>query len=227
MSVVAIGLAGLTLGALGSLHCAGMCGPLALACARAGGASHHAALRAGLYQVGRIATYAGLGVAFGWFGAEVNLLTGQAAASVIAGATVILVGVYGRRLERSAWWRGAIAGLGASVLERFGRATPLVFGAVNGLLPCGLVYTALAASLSLGHTGWGAWFMVAFGFATSPGLLLAGYLGSRGGRGRSAQILFPAASVLAGTLLIVRGLAAELPFAWANYLATHPVLGCH
>jgi len=51
-----------------------------------------------------------------------------------------------------------------SYLTRYG------FGVVNGLLPCGLVYAALAVSVAVGHPAWGALAMVAFGFGTVPTL---------------------------------------------------------
>ncbi len=43
-------------------------------------------------------------------------------------------------------------------------------GVVNGLLPCSLVYAALAVSVAVGHPVWGALAMVAFGFGTVPTL---------------------------------------------------------
>lgn len=226
MTLATVTLAGLTLGALGSLHCAGMCGPLALACSRAG-RSGSALADPALYQLGRIATYVGLGLTFGAFGARLDLFAGQTVASITAGASLLVVGVFGRRIERAVSGGAWLSRAFGAASTRLGVATPIALGTVNGLLPCGLVYTALAASLALGSPSAGAAFMVAFGVATSPALLFAGWFGSRVGASRTPRALFPVASAVAGGLLVFRGVAFELPFAWANHLAMHPLFGCH
>lgn len=218
-------LAGLALGAVGSLHCAGMCGPLVAACMGAGKGASSINTASLLYQLGRVSMYVLLGLIFSAFGSTVELLAGQSYASIVAGVLLVVVGVFGRKIEaRFAATSFLAKGYGYAA-ARFGAFTPLGFGLLNGLLPCGLVYTALAASLAFGHSSEAAVFMLSFGIATSP-LLLAVSFVSRRWAGLSAK-LFPAFSLVAGLILVYRGMQAELPNDWINYLAIHPALECH
>ena len=218
-------LAGLTLGAVGSLHCAGMCGPLVAACMGAGKGQASVNKANGLYQVGRISTYVLLGLIFGFFGSSIQLLAGQSYAAIAAGAVLILVGLFGRQLESKLGATTVLAKAFGYTSARLGALAPLGFGFLNGLLPCGLVYTALAASLAFGSATNGAFFMLAFGVATSPVLMAVTFVSNRW-RGLSAK-LFPAFSVIAGLVLIYRGLHATLPPDWINFLAANPQLSCH
>lgn len=218
-------LAGLTLGALGSLHCAGMCGPLVAACMGAGKGNTSVNKASMLYQFGRISTYVLLGLMFGYFGSSLELLGGQSYASIFAGVFLVIIGLFGRKIESSLGATTVLAKAYGYTSSRFGAAAPLGFGLLNGLLPCGLVYTALAASLAFGDPFVGAVFMLAFGLATSPLLMAVSYVSLRW-RGLSSK-LFPLFSLIAGAVLIFRGLQAELPADWMNFLAMHPQLECH
>jgi len=218
-------LTGLTLGALGSLHCAGMCGPLVAACMGAGKETSSINKASLLYQVGRVSTYVFLGLLFGYFGSSIELLAGQTYASIIAGVLLIVVGLFGRKIESALGATTVLAKAFSYTSSKFGAAAPLGFGLLNGLLPCGLVYTALAASLAFGAPMLGAIFMLSFGIATSPLLMAVSYVSQRW-RGLSSK-LFPVFSLIAGVVLIYRGLQAELPLDWMNYLVMHPQLECH
>ncbi len=152
-------------GLLGSVHCIGMCGAFAASCTRA---------RGGLaaWHAGRLATYTALGAVTGAAG---RLLPGPAWLSA-AVATVLLV-----------WFALALAGLvpeprvlppgmakaGARAAGASSSAAHLLFGAVNGLLPCGLVYAALGAAMAQADPVAGALVMLAFGAGTLPALTAA------------------------------------------------------
>ena len=218
-------LTGLTLGALGSLHCAGMCGPLVAACMGAGKGNTSVNKASALYQIGRISTYVVLGLIFGYFGSSLELLAGQTYASIFAGVLLLIVGLFGRQIEAKMGATTVLAKAFGYTSQRFGDAAPLGFGLLNGLLPCGLVYTALAASLAFGDPLLGATFMLSFGVATSPLLMAVSFVSQRW-KGLSSK-LFPVFSLIAGVVLIYRGLQAELPADWMNFLALHPQLECH
>lgn len=126
------------------------------------------------WHTGRIATYCALGAIAGGFG---DVLPGPAwIGSVVA--TVLLV-----------WFAAALAGLtpepriplpglarlGAASLSAQGWPARLLFGLVNGLLPCGLLYATLG--LAVGSGGWwqGALTLFVFGLGTLPGLSAAAY----------------------------------------------------
>jgi sulfite exporter TauE/SafE len=82
-------------------------------------------------------------------------------------------------------------------------------GAVNGLLPCGLVYAALAIALTNGGPFDAAVFMASFGIGTTPAVFGAWLLG--GWRPlavrRIGAYVAPAALTIAAVLLIARALA--------------------
>jgi sulfite exporter TauE/SafE len=89
-----------------------------------------------------------------------------------------------------------------------GLASPFGLGLLNGLLPCGLVWAALAAATALGSASQGALFMLVFGLGTIPTLFATATLGRLVGsrtRRRLAQAV-PAALVVLGLLLVARGL---------------------
>jgi sulfite exporter TauE/SafE len=90
----------------------------------------------------------------------------------------------------------------------------LSIGFLNGLLPCGLVYVALAASATAGSFLGSILYMVAFGAGTFPMMLAAALGGTRlqfilRARG---QHLIPLAVALVGALLVLRGLALGIPY---------------
>jgi len=154
--------AALAAGLVGSLHCIGMCGGFAILCGRR-------VPDTALWHAGRLTTYATLGALAGAFGAMVPGPSWLAA--------VISVGLM-------VWFSAALAGLVPEPrlvipgLRRLGSAmagnpsliTRYGFGVVNGLLPCGLVYAALAVPVAIANPAWGALAMVAFGIGTVPTL---------------------------------------------------------
>jgi sulfite exporter TauE/SafE len=159
-------LAGAGVAALaGSPHCLGMCG--ALACSAGERYEQHLA-----YHLGRISTYAVLGALAGAMGRALPgppWLTTAIAALFLVGFAAALAG-----------WvpepRVAVPGLarmGARVARRFDLPSRLLFGVVNGLLPCGLVYATLSLSIASGSALAGAAVMATFGLCTIPALLAA------------------------------------------------------
>ena len=158
--VTSLGAAALA-GLVGSPHCMGMCGSFALAC---GGGRRGVA-----WHAGRLTTYAGLGALAGAIG---GLLPGPGWVAPTV-STALLV-----------WFAGALAGLvpepalripGVSSLAGRAARSPgavpgYLLGLSTGLLPCGLVYAALAIPVASGSALVGALSMVAFGLGTVPAL---------------------------------------------------------
>jgi uncharacterized protein len=177
-----IGLLGfLTLGLLGGFgHCVGMCSPFVLFVSRryvAPGAGRGPAFVAQLwYTAGRVVTYVLLGALAGALGGVVQLagaLLGlQRAASVVAGAALVL------------WALAALSDLapgfsgGGKLFGRVARALqgrvpghPFATGLFLGLLPCGLLYSAVVAAVARGGALQGAAALALFGLGTAPALL--------------------------------------------------------
>ena len=87
-------------------------------------------------------------------------------------------------------------------------------GVLNGLLPCGLVYLALAGALSAPGVGGAAAYMALFGLGTTPlliGVALSGRLVVPAMRGRLRRVIPWAATGMA-ILFIVRGLGLGIPY---------------
>jgi sulfite exporter TauE/SafE len=187
-------------GVAGSFHCLGMCGGIIAAIAMTN--RHVASLNGQLFQVfynlGRIMTYAALGVAAGligssldliamkevslWFFAAANLfvmLIGVASLFGLPGGNLFsLEGSGGRFFATPLRW--AITGNSSSL-----RAFPL--GLFLGFLPCGLVYAPLIAAAACGSALKGGAIMAAMGFGTMPLLLFFGSVSTAiSGRVRSS-----------------------------------------
>jgi sulfite exporter TauE/SafE len=220
--------AALLLGLLGSLHCLGMCGPLALALPVRPGTGRGGLVAGRLaYNLGRAVTYSLLGAVVGLLGHGLRLAGLQRALSLGAGA-VILWHVAGRlgwrtriaaalgRVARagrrptapvSAWSRRLQAAMAPRL--RVAGGSPWVFGLLNGLLPCGLVGIALVGAAATGSALAGAAFMGLFGLGTLPLMFAASLVGGAatarfGGR---LQRWAPVALGLLALLFLARGVA--------------------
>jgi sulfite exporter TauE/SafE len=172
----------LALGFLGGFgHCVGMCAPFVLLVSRrfaAPAAGRAAAFSAQLwYTGGRVLTYAVLGAAAGFVGGVVelagSLLGFQRAASVVAGGILVLealLGLAGAGPLASTQGGTLFARVSAALGRRL-PGHPFGLGLLLGLLPCGLLYSALIAAVARGGTLEGASALLVFGLGTAPALL--------------------------------------------------------
>jgi sulfite exporter TauE/SafE len=185
-----LGVVALLLGLGGGTHCALMCGGIAGALARAEGARDRPLRSSLLYSVGRITSYSVAGALAGALGHAASIQLGAGNGSALRVALGILMIVVGIAMAGSSTVAPRLEALGRPVWRRLSplvaklgpadRAWKLVaMGSLWGWLPCGLVYTALAASLATASVGQGALFMLCFGAGTLPWLLTAGALAGR------------------------------------------------
>ncbi len=214
--------AALSLGLVTSLHCVGMCGPLALALPPAGDRRTSYVFGRLLYNLGRAVTYAAMGAVLGLVGQSFALGGLQRGVSIAFGVLLLLglilvqTGTLTRIAEALGLFR-IFAVLQRAWRARFQRGSLtglLVLGLINGLLPCGPVYVALAAAAATGSVMLSALFMFTFGLGTLPLMLavsLAGSLVQMPLR-RKLQKLVPVSAGVVAVLLIVRGLALGIPF---------------
>jgi sulfite exporter TauE/SafE len=206
-------------GLLGSLgHCLGMCGPLVtmfgiqLKARRPAGWPYHL-----LYHASRLGVYVLFGAMAGGLGSVLGLgdSLGKVAGTVslLLGSGVVLLGMgylgwlpLGRIEGAGAWLSRAMSW----ALQQGSSARVLALGALNGLLPCGLVYSALLVAASTGGPLTGAAGMVVFGLGTLPALMAVG-VGAGALSARVRQVFVRVAGVLilfVGLQLALRGLAA-------------------
>jgi len=205
------------LGLVGSLHCAGMCGPLALALPAAATGSARFMLGRVAYNLGRITTYCALGIIFGFFGKTLLLAGVQRWVSISLGI-VLIIGLFTSR--KLALWKpvtllvNQLKSRMSGLLRQRSLVSVGALGLLNGLLPCGLVYVAAAGATATGHVLNGAIYMAAFGAGTLPMMLAIGVGGklvplSFRLRMRTA---IPVSVFLLGTLLILRGMSLGIPY---------------
>ena len=171
----------LSLGLLGGFgHCVGMCSPFVLFVSRryvAPDAGRAAAFRAQLwYTAGRVLTYALLGALAGALGGVVQLagaLLGlQRAASVVAGAVLVLWALVALSdLVPGLETGGSLFAKVAARLKGRVPGHPFAIGLFLGLLPCGLLYSAVIAAVARGGPLEGALALTLFGLGTAPALL--------------------------------------------------------
>ncbi len=164
-------------GFLGSTHCVGMCGGFVLAASTAPARTARR-LQQLLYFVGKTLTYTVMGAAVGLAGATLgSAFAGvQSAISIGAGALMLVLGLH------LLGALGRIKGIGTLMnwtpfraasrylTQKRSAAGALGLGLLNGLLPCGLVYSLLAMAAASGTMLGGALTMLVFGCATVPAL---------------------------------------------------------
>lgn len=179
MTPIDLGLV-FTLGLLGSVHCAGMCGGFVIALTHAPGSRLSAQTAHGWYYAGKTAMYMLLGALAGGLGGGVMALLGPlqtglsialAVGMVVVGLSLLgwlraLPGAFG--FGNAAWLSNAMG----RVLQRRGWQGAAGLGLLNGLLPCALVYGLLVKAATTGSVMGGAVTMGVFGIATIPALLL-------------------------------------------------------
>ena len=214
-------IAGFTLGAAGSLHCVGMCGPLSLALPTYHLSKTKKFISLLVYQFGRIITYSLIGLIFGLAGRRIYMAGYQQAFSIGLGILVLslalLYFIQKKTIHLSFLnkFYNSVQGMIIRLLKSSkGFLGFLGMGMANGLLPCGMVYIALAATLSLPQISQSVAFMALFGAGTLPAMMLVGYAGQliKPGIRQSLQKAVPVFIVLMGAVLILRGLNLGIPF---------------
>lgn len=198
-------------GLLGGTHCVGMCGGIVGALSM-GAPARWSMLFA--YNAGRILSYAAAGAIAGALGAASLGLEGQVPVRLIlyflANLMLVALGFYllgvtralafTERAGQHLWQR--IQPLTRRYLPARSPRQAFPLGLLWGWLPCGLVYSALASSLTTGSSGHGALLMLAFGLGTLPNLLLAGILFVR----LNEFVRRPAVRTFSGLLVLGFGL---------------------
>ncbi|MDC8012603.1 sulfite exporter TauE/SafE family protein [Tahibacter soli] len=181
-------VAAFALGLAASAHCVVMCGGIAsalgVATARDARGGPRASLLAG-YQLGRIASYALAGLAFGGvaggFIARLDDPAVRVGLRATTAATMLVAALFafgvlrdpGARLGRLMWPR--IAPVARRLLPVTTLPRAFAFGTLWGWMPCGFVYTMLLVATASFDAWHAAATMAAFGFGTMPALLASAF----------------------------------------------------
>lgn len=204
-------------GLVGSMHCAGMCGPIAFALPKHSSTTRHLFISRLMYNLGRIFTYALLGAIIGSLGFGLKLAGWQQSISIIAGVLILLVTLIKlvlpkmlSKLEFSFWGNKLYGKLFMSkqVYSFF------LIGMLNGILPCGFVYVSLIASLATQSVFYGALFMVLFGLGTFPVMFSISILGQVVKLSIRQKIgtLTPVFAIIIALVFIARGMNLGIPY---------------
>lgn len=214
-------LTAFAIGALGSFHCIGMCGPIALSVPMGGKHGWTGIIRGLAYNLGRVATYALLGLMVGFLGKQLSFGNFQQGLSIAVGVLILAFLVLPKSITKKVDPTSKFAqlflklkGTLQGVFKSKSPVGPLALGLVNGLLPCGLVYVGLAGALALGNPTESSLFMAAFGLGTVPMMIiviLAGDLISLQWRAKVRKLM-PLMFAIMGALFILRGMNLGIPY---------------
>lgn len=223
-------IAAITLGFLGSFHCIGMCGPIALALPVNNKAPLIKYALISLYNLGRITTYAAFGVIAGVVGKSFVMAGLQQGVSITLGIILLAMVLLPFKNSLSGysfffWIKTTLSRL----FLRGNKSSLFIVGLLNGFLPCGLVYVGIAGAVAMGDTLKGALFMAAFGLGTVPMMFLLPLAGSSisiSARNKIRKVT-PIVVAVTACFLILRGLNLGIPYISPAINKTEQTMRCH
>jgi sulfite exporter TauE/SafE len=212
-------IAGFLLGLVGSLHCAGMCGPIALNLPLRGNSFTERLISGILYNLGRTFMYGVMGAIFGFIGQGFLLLGIQRWVSITMGI-ILIVSVIApfafKRIKFSNFdfFTGFVRSSIQKLFQMRSYKGLFLIGMLNSLLPCGLVYLAIVGAIASGNMFYGSLYLFFFGLGTLPMMLAISLIGNAitsNGRNILNKII-PYVVVLMGVLFVFRGLCLGIPY---------------
>lgn len=209
------------LGLLGSLHCVGMCGPIAFMLPVDRSNSFKKVSQIAIYHFGRLLSYSLIGLVFGLLGKSFYLFGIQQQLSIIIGILMIIIVILPHKVIGKYNLSKPLYRIISKVKSSLGKAlkkktadTFLTIGFLNGFLPCGLVYMAVFGAIATGSLLEGSLYMLLFGLGTIPLMTTAIYLGKflNSTIKQRIQKAIPVFVVIIGVLFILRGLGLGIPY---------------
>lgn len=223
------------LGFLGSFHCVGMCGPILMALPQSQEKNSIRFWKQLLYHSGRISVYFIFGLLVGLIGKGLFIIQIQQTVSIAFGLILLIITLFPILLPNKLssfsffkfqWFKKIFTQLVNSK-----KISSIYFlGFLNGLLPCGFVYVALAAAVITASPLNAAGFMAFFGLGTAPALIILTMLGAViqvSVRNKLRKTL-PIITIIVALLLILRGLNLGIPMLSPKINMQHsaPSLNC-
>lgn len=209
------------LGWVGSLHCVVMCGPLVEVMSHRKG---HLA-----YHAGRLLMYALLGMTFGYFGQQLSVYFSQQILTQIAGLFLLILAFWPSHWFTISpqWtkWQKPIRQFFVQKRQANPQVSEVGMGLLNGLIPCGLIYAALAGATQFQYTWQSGLYMVLFGLGTLPALLSGGMIWNKVIVWIRTHFRYaiPATYAVMGLLLLWRGSSLEIKLESEGF----PITICH
>lgn len=223
------------MGILGSFHCVGMCGPLALSLPLKNNSTFEKIIGVLIYNFGRVFTYSLFGAVFGLIGQSVAFFGWQQILSITVGATIVLVVLFSKQLQLISTTHSVINIFFLKIRTQLGKlfqsknfSSLFFIGLLNGLLPCGLVYLAVAGAVASGNFFNSIFFMFFFGLGTVPAMWAVAFFGNKLSFVFRQRIrkAFPVVMIAVGCLLIVRGMGLGIPYFSPKINAQHQTIDC-
>ncbi|WP_162127842.1 sulfite exporter TauE/SafE family protein [Flavobacterium phycosphaerae] len=228
----------LLFGLISSLHCVGMCGPIAMMLPVSRSNPAKKVIQIMLYHAGRLTSYATLGFLFGLLGKGLYLAGIQQNISIVVGVLMITIAILPEKVfARYNFSRPIyrlISKVKSSLGQQFKRKTPdalFTIGLFNGLLPCGLVYAALFGAIAMQHVGMSMLYMLLYGAGTIPLMSAVVYVSNfltlpfR----HKLQKIVPLVTVVIGVLFVLRGMGLDIAYVSPSnmHLFVQAVANCH
>ncbi|MBL7749974.1 MAG: sulfite exporter TauE/SafE family protein [Chitinophagaceae bacterium] len=236
MSIIEIISAAFLMGLVGSLHCVGMCGPLALALPVSHANDGNRLLGGLVYNSGRIITYGVMGVVLGLAGQFLLPVTWLQTLSIVFGVIILLyLFLPVKRITSSVSFLSSLNKPFLALRQAMGKlftrqkfSSLFSIGLLNGLLPCGLVYLAISSSFITGNAWKGGMFMLFFGLGTLPLMLATVFFGSYMNQQIRSRLrrAVPVFLFVMAALLILRGMGLGIPYVSPAFHQPEAV-GCH
>jgi len=204
------------IGLLGSIHCVGMCGPLAFSVPSLQTGWAFLVFNKLSYQAGRIISYCLLGILFGLLGRQIWLAGIQQGVSILSGVLIFAAAL-------SRLFKFSTGNSKTLLIKPFNqafnyalkhKAKHLIIGIINGFLPCGFVYLALAGALNTGSVSTAVSYMFWYGLGTVPLMFIAGMsVGFTTAMFRKKiNRVVPYFMLCLGVWFILRGLELNIPY---------------
>ena len=208
-------------GLISSLHCIGMCGPIAMMLPVDHKNPSKKALQVLIYHLGRLTSYGILGLAFGLLGRGFYMAGIQQQLSIAVGVGMIVLAVVPEKILANYNFSKPvyrlITKIKSSLGAQFKRKTPDAFftiGLFNGLLPCGLVYAALFGAIAMQNVTLGIAYMILYGLGTIPMMSAVVYVSSLLSMPFRSQLqrVVPIVTVVIGVLFVLRGMGLDIAY---------------
>jgi sulfite exporter TauE/SafE len=211
----------LLFGLIASLHCVGMCGPIAMMLPLDRNNEAKKGTQIITYHIGKLSAYGILGLIFGLLGRSFYLAGLQQQLSIVVGILMIMVAVVPEKEFAKYNFSKPIYRIITKVKSSLGQQfksksykSLFTIGLLNGFLPCGMVYVAIFGAIAMQSISMGIVYMLLFGLGTIPLLTAVIYISnllSFSFRG-TLQKMIPLVAVLIGMLFIIRGLGLDIPY---------------
>ena len=214
-------LSAFVIGFLGSFHCIGMCGPIAIALPVPNSGNISFFTGRILYNLGRVVTYSFMGAVFGLIGERLFIVGFQQGVSIGLGVIIIISVLLPAKYKNKVIQFPAIQKVSQPLKKNIGIlfskgtiSSLFLIGILNGFLPCGFVYIGLAGSIASGNAISGAAVMILFGLGTVPAMFAASVFGkfiNLGVRNKIKKAV-PVFAILLAAVFIIRGMNLGIPY---------------